>query len=75
MPSRHSDGLVAQVSVVYSSSYATDPVAASLDVKQVPALMLLAPGKDPVPMNIPRKRQEFTEDLVTDWLQEALKAL
>lgn len=61
-----------KVSVVYSSSYNTDPVAVSLGVRQVPAVMILAPGKEPVSMAIPRKREEFTEDLLTDWIKSSL---
>lgn len=61
-----------KVTVAYSASYSTDPIATALGVKQVPALMLLSPGKEPVLMKIPRKRDEFTEDALTDWLKAAL---
>ena len=55
----------------YSASYGTDPVAASLGFKTVPAILLYRPGKpEPVSMPIPRKRDEFTEDALVEWIQQ-----
>jgi len=62
------------VRAAYSASYSADPVAAALGVKTPPALLLFKPGaQEPLAMPIPRKRDEFTEDAVVDWLKAALK--
>lgn len=66
--------LKAVLKVGYSASYAADPVAASLGVKQVPAVLLYKPGAtEPAVMPIPRQRHEFTEELLTEWLQSMLE--
>ena len=53
-----------------------DPVAASLHVKSQPALLLITPGgtEEPISMPIPRKRDEFTEESIVEWLKASLKA-
>ena len=62
------------VKAAYSASYSADPVAAALGVKTPPALLLIRPGAaEPIAMPIPRKRDEFTEDAVVDWLKAQLK--
>jgi len=60
------------VSASYSSSYGTDPVAAELGIKTVPAILLFSPGKEPASMPIPRNRKDFTEDLLVEWIQKTL---
>jgi hypothetical protein len=62
-----------KVQAAYSSSYAKDPIAEALGVKNVPALLLMKPGAEPSSMTIPRDRKLFTEELVTEWLQAQLK--
>ena len=49
-------------------------VAAAHGVKNLPAVLLFVPGvAEPKSLSIPRKRDEFTEDYVVDFLQAALK--
>jgi protein disulfide-isomerase A1 len=61
------------VQAAYSSSYAKDPVAEHLGVKTVPALLLYTPGvAEPASMPIPRDRKQFTEELITEWIQKVL---
>ena len=55
----------------YSASYAKDPVATELGVSP-PAIVLLKPGAEPVSMKIPRKREEFTEDALIEWVEKSL---
>lgn len=56
--------------VAYSASYKDNPVQELYGVKSVPALLLFRPGSDaPKSMPIPRKREEFTEDAVVEWIQ------
>ena len=54
----------------YGANYGTDPVATSLGIKTVPAILLYRPGGEPVSMPIPRKRDEFTEDALVAWIQK-----
>ena len=62
------------VKAAYSASYSTDPVAAALGVKTPPALLLFRPGvEEAVSMPIPRKKDEFNEDALVDWLKGHLK--
>ena len=63
-----------KVKTGYSASYASDPVAKALGVTQAPAILLYRPGKAdaPVVMPIPRKKGEFTEELLVEWIQTNL---
>ena len=62
------------ISAGYSASYKDDPVAAAYGVKAVPAVLLFTPGEaEPKRMPIPRKRDEFTEDALIEWVQKASK--
>lgn len=59
----------------WSASYKEDPVAKSLEIKSVPALLFFpGGGAKPVAMEIPRQRSEFTEDAVVDFLNAQLEA-
>ena len=60
----------APLKAAYAASYGANPVAEAFGAKAVPALLLLRPGKEPLSMPIPRKREEFTEDAIVDWLKE-----
>lgn len=62
------------VKAAYSASYSVDPVAAALGVKTPPALLLFRPGvEEAASMPIPRKKDEFNEDALVDWLKGHLK--
>jgi len=57
----------------YSASYKNDPVAAGLGIKTLPAILLFTPASlEPISLPIPRKREEFTEDFLTEWVQKNL---
>lgn len=63
-----------QLKAAYSASYGADPVAAKFGVKQAPAVLLFKNGEsEPTAMPIPRKRDEFTEEAIIEWLQSHLK--
>lgn len=53
----------------YSASYGNDPIAAALGYKTVPAIVLYRPGEEPLPMPIPRKRTDFTEESLVEFIQ------
>ena len=55
----------------YSASYSADPVAASVGVKTPPAILLYTPGAaEPHRYPIPRRKDEFTEDALVEWIQK-----
>ena len=54
----------------YSSSYGADPIAAEYGVKSPPAILMMRPGHDPISMPIPRKRDEFTEESLVEWINQ-----
>jgi len=72
--SEFSESTEPKISAAYSSSYTKDPIAEALGVKTVPAVLLYSPGGgEPASLPIPRDRKQFTEELVTEWLQKQLK--
>lgn len=60
-------------------SYTSKPLkaaysTATLGFKNVPAILLYTPGAaEPLSYKIPRKRDEFTEDALVEWLQNHIK--
>ena len=52
------------------SSYGADPIAAEYGVKSPPAILMMRPGHDPISMPIPRKRDEFTEESLVEWINQ-----
>ena len=61
------------IKAAYSASYGTDKIAISLGVKTAPAIVLFRPNEEPLHLAIPRKREQFTEEYLLEWLQGALK--
>jgi protein disulfide-isomerase A1 len=62
------------IKAAYSASYSNDPVAASLGIKSPPAILLYTPSAtEPLSYKIPRKRDEFTEEVLVEWLQSHLQ--
>ena len=58
-----------KLKAAYSASYANDPVAASLGIKTLPAILLFRPGSEkPLSYTIPRRREDFTEDALDEWI-------
>jgi len=63
----------APINVSYSASYKEDPVAAAFGIKSIPALLYFSRGAaTPTSMPIPRKRTDFTEEVVLGWLEGVL---
>ena len=61
------------VKAAYAASYAANAPAEALGIKTIPSILLYKAGaKEPAVMKIPRKRDEFTEDAVVEWLQGLL---
>ena len=62
------------IKAAYSASYAANAAADALGVKTPPAVLLYLPGSTtPHSMPIPRRKEQFTEDALVEWLQGLLR--
>mmetsp|Transcript_59790 Transcript_59790/g.140764 ORF Transcript_59790/g.140764 Transcript_59790/m.140764 type:complete len:259 (-) Transcript_59790:51-827(-) len=60
---------LSKVKAGYSASYKEDPVAASYGITP-PAICLFTPSGKRIEMEIPRKRSDFTEELLVEWVKK-----